>query len=70
MPTYTYRDDSQPPPERRKTVLFCPECDHQGPLTDDWDATTERGDRLLVCPACGTVVDRRSRTRCDPAEAA
>lgn len=63
MSTYTYHDDSQPPPERRKTVLFCPECSHEGPLTDEWNTTTEQGDRLLVCPVCETVVDRRSRTR-------
>ncbi|WP_254764273.1 hypothetical protein [Natrinema marinum] len=70
MSTYTYHDDSQPPPERRKAVLFCPECGHEARLTDDWNTTTERGDRLLVCPICETVVDRRSETKCDPLEAA
>ncbi|MDS0477798.1 hypothetical protein [Natrinema sp. 1APR25-10V2] len=70
MTTYTYHDDSHPPPARGKTVLFCPDCGHEGTIADDWETETERGDRLLVCPVCGTVVDRRSRTGCDPVEAA
>ncbi len=69
MSTYTYRDDSHPPPERQKMVLFCPECSHEGPLSDDWDVTTTGSDRLLVCPDCGTTVDRRSRSRSDLLEA-
>ncbi len=70
MSAYTYHDDSQPPPERRKTVLFCPECGHESPLTDDWEGVSADDDRLLVCPDCGTVVDRRSRRRHETVEAA
>ncbi|WP_226005787.1 TFIIB-type zinc ribbon-containing protein [Natrinema salinisoli] len=80
MAIRTYHDDSQPPPERgthdshppserRKTVLFCPECGHESPITDDWETMTADGDRLLVCTDCGSVVDRRSRRHSELVEA-
>jgi len=50
-------------------VLFCPECSHEGPLPDDWDIATTGSDRLLVCPDCGTTIDRRSRPRSNLLEA-
>ncbi|TMT85877.1 hypothetical protein E2L06_04425 [Haloterrigena sp. H1] len=66
MPTSSTHDDSQPPPEEQKRVLFCPNCDHRSPITGDWDVTTTSEERLLVCAGCGTVVDRRSRRWSDP----
>lgn len=70
MSTYTYRDDSYPPPEQRKAVLFCPECGHESPITGDWETVTTGDERLLVCPVCGAVVDRRSRRGSKLVEAA
>ena len=69
MTTPSTHDDSHPPPEEQKTVLFCPRCGHWSPLTGDWDVTTTGEERLLVCAACGSVVDRRSQRRSDPLEA-
>lgn len=70
MSTDATHDDSHPPPDREKTVLFCPECGHESPITGDWETATAGSDRLLRCPVCGTVVDRRSRPRSDRIEAA
>ncbi|MFA9415232.1 hypothetical protein [Natrinema sp. HArc-T2] len=62
MATQPTHDDSLPPPEAHKTVLFCPECGHRSPITGDWDVTTTSTERLLVCTGCGAVVDRRSES--------
>ncbi|SEQ48689.1 hypothetical protein [Natrinema salaciae] len=69
MAIHTYHDDAHPPPERRKTVLFCPECGHESPITGDWNTDVSGDERVLVCTACGSVVDRRSRRRTDVVEA-
>lgn len=47
----------------RKSVLFCPECGYDSPVTDNWLEVTAEEDRVLVCPACGAVVDHRTRPR-------
>ncbi|MFC7020897.1 MULTISPECIES: hypothetical protein [Haloarcula] len=50
-------DDFSPPDERRKAVLFCPDCGHEIDLRDDWEPV-EGGDcDQLRCPVCWTVVD-------------
>ena len=46
---------------RRKAVLFCPECGYESPITGNWLETTTDTARVLVCPVCGTTVDRRAR---------
>ncbi|ELY70330.1 hypothetical protein [Natrinema versiforme] len=69
MSTQTQHDDSHPPPAQRKTVLFCPDCGHESPITGDWETMTAGDERLLVCTDCGSVVDRRSRRRSDLVEA-
>jgi len=57
-------------PRDRKSVLFCPECEYDSPVTDNWLEVTAGEDRILVCPACGAVVDHRTRPlRSDRAEA-
>ena len=61
-------DDAHPPPESRKTVLFCPHCGHGSPITGDWTVTTTVEERVLECTGCGAVVDRRSRRQSDPVE--
>ncbi|ELY90117.1 hypothetical protein [Natrinema altunense] len=70
MTTDTCHDDSYPPPVQRKAVLFCPECDHESPISGDWETTTVGDERLLVCTDCGSVVDRRSRDRSELVEPA
>ncbi|RZV08707.1 hypothetical protein BDK88_2781 [Natrinema hispanicum] len=68
MTTPPTHDDSPPPLETQKTVLFCPDCGHRSPITGDWDVTTTGGERLLVCTDCGSVIDRRSVRRSDSIE--
>ncbi|ARS89129.1 hypothetical protein [Natrarchaeobaculum aegyptiacum] len=51
---------------RRKTVLFCPTCDHEGPIAHDWLECRVDGVRYLVCPDCGSTVDRRTSHRPRP----
>ncbi|QLG28635.1 hypothetical protein HUG10_14255 [Halorarum halophilum] len=46
---------------RRKTVLFCPECGYESPIAENWLETTTDAARVLVCPVCETIVDRRAR---------
>jgi len=70
MSTDTSHDGFEPPPEERKTVLFCPDCGHESPVTGDWETVTAGDERLLVCVDCGWVVDRRSRRRRETVEAA
>jgi phage terminase large subunit GpA-like protein len=43
---------------RRKTVLFCPECDHDSPVDGDWLTYTPPSAEQpqLTCPQCDTVI--------------
>lgn len=50
--------ESRPPPDR-KTTLYCPSCEHAAPIDGEWRTVEAEGDRLLVCPRCEAVVDRR-----------
>jgi predicted RNA-binding Zn-ribbon protein involved in translation (DUF1610 family) len=52
--------DGRPP----KTVLICPTCGHESPLTGDWRIEADAADTVgatqaYVCPACETTVTRR-----------
>jgi hypothetical protein len=51
----------EPPPERLKAVLFCPECGHEGHATGDWKTKDDyvAGRRAIVCPECSTAVTER-----------
>ena len=69
MTSPSTHDDSPPPPAEQKTVLFCPDCGHRSPLTGDWEVTTTNDERVLVCAACESVVDRRSHRQFDSLEA-
>lgn len=43
---------------RQKAVLFCPVCDHESSaLYGDW---LQKGDGRIVCPDCGSNIERRS----------
>jgi len=50
-----------PPPDRVKAVLFCPDCGHEGHATADWDTRDDYvdGTRSIVCPECGARVTER-----------
>ncbi|QLD87739.1 hypothetical protein HWV07_01290 [Natronomonas salina] len=49
----------------RKSVLFCPTCDHEAPLDGDWshrDRTDDDGSRTdVTCPECGDLVVSQPR---------
>jgi hypothetical protein len=47
-------------PPRRKAVLFCPDCGHQGHPERDF-RTASTG--TVVCPNCSATVARRSTDR-------
>lgn len=48
-----------PPDTRGKSVLFCPACSHESPLSGDWVVDHDAG--TYCCPECETVVvDRRN----------
>ena len=51
----------EPPPERPKAVLFCPECGHEGHAASDWRTRDDyvAGERAIVCPECATAVTER-----------
>ncbi|WP_247004928.1 phage terminase large subunit family protein [Halosolutus gelatinilyticus] len=56
----TERASSQP--ARRKSLLFCLECDHRSPIDGDW-LREERGESVAyVCPACETTISERPRS--------
>lgn len=47
---------------RSKRVLFCPKCDHDGPIGAAWlirPAADVDERTSIVCPDCETVVARR-----------
>ena len=50
-------DEFSPPDERRKAVLFCPDCGHEIDLRDDWESDEHGDHEQLRCPVCRTVVD-------------
>jgi competence CoiA-like predicted nuclease len=52
-------EDSTP----RKSVLFCPACDHEGALGGDWLVSERNRVTIYDCPDCGaTVAVRRGYT--------
>ena len=40
----------------KKSTLFCPDCDHYGPMATDWSRSRRDSREELECPDCGTVV--------------
>lgn len=67
MTTHVYSTDTRS--WGLKAVLFCPACTYESPIDDNWLEVTADEERALVCPACGTVVDRRAREPVSTAEA-
>lgn len=52
---------SDPPPDRPKAVLFCPNCGHEGHTTADWASRDDyvAGTRAVVCPECAATITER-----------
>ncbi|MDQ2052116.1 hypothetical protein RBH26_16685 [Natronolimnohabitans sp. A-GB9] len=46
---------------RRKSTLFCWECDHSSPIDGDWVLRTRDRHIEYVCPDCETTLTRRPR---------
>lgn len=46
---------------RRKSTLFCWECEHASPIDGDWIRRASDGSVTYVCPRCGTAIDERPR---------
>jgi len=55
-----------PDPERSKSTLYCPECDHASPADGDWTRRLDDGDVRYDCPICGTTITRRPRSVDEP----
>lgn len=46
---------------REKSILFCPTCGHESPISGDWTVRTADSHRILECPACETTITSRLR---------
>ena len=63
------RPERRPPPDRgtrRKTTLYCPDCEHESAIDGDWrvehttaDTDDDRDRAVYSCPECGAVIARR-----------
>ncbi|MFC4541806.1 hypothetical protein ACFO5R_07680 [Halosolutus amylolyticus] len=49
-------------PVRRKSTLYCPECDHANAIDGDWTRRVRTGTVEYACPVCGTPIARRPRS--------
>ncbi|GAB3664847.1 hypothetical protein [Halopiger thermotolerans] len=46
---------------RRKSTLFCRECNHTSPIDGDWRRRAHDGTVVYVCPVCETTITKRPR---------
>jgi predicted RNA-binding Zn-ribbon protein involved in translation (DUF1610 family) len=60
-------DVGGPRSARGKSVLFCPECRFEGPLSEEWLVVETGEERAVVCPSCGHVAAKRSARSTRPA---
>ncbi|SIS01704.1 hypothetical protein [Natronorubrum thiooxidans] len=51
--------EEQRTPIRRKSTLFCWDCDHESPVEGDWDRRTTEQHLEYVCPVCETTIATR-----------
>lgn len=49
-------------PVRRKSTLYCPECDHANAIDGDWSLRVQDATVEYACPACGTTIVERPRS--------
>ncbi|WP_336344821.1 hypothetical protein [Halalkalicoccus ordinarius] len=54
--------DVDGPPDR-KSVLFCPRCDHASPVDGDWVVHTHATSLEYRCPDCDARITERKRDR-------
>ncbi|SDR16096.1 hypothetical protein [Natronobacterium texcoconense] len=66
VPTLLYYDSGDDP-TRRKSTLFCWECDYTSPHENGWDVRTNGRYVQRVCPRCDTVLTEQPRTETVPA---
>ncbi|WP_122087972.1 hypothetical protein [Halalkalicoccus subterraneus] len=52
--------DPDGPPDR-KSVLFCPNCDHHSPIEGDWIVRERTTSVEYRCPDCETLLTERER---------
>lgn len=60
-------DDGSTGPIRRKSMLFCWECDHASPIEEEGVVHTCGDYVQYACPRCGTVLTERPRSETVPA---
>ncbi|WP_336133586.1 hypothetical protein [Natronomonas amylolytica] len=48
---------------RQKTMLFCPDCDHESDIDGDWTVHEEPNRRVYECPVCSTTIAKRPRPK-------
>jgi len=58
MYMHTAADGPRSP--RPKSVLFCPACGFESPVSEGWLVVSDGDERAVVCPRCGHVADRRT----------
>ncbi|MXV61103.1 hypothetical protein GS429_03315 [Natronorubrum sp. JWXQ-INN-674] len=46
-------------PARRKSTLFCFDCDHESPVDGEWEYRTRDRYVEVVCPVCETTITKR-----------
>jgi hypothetical protein len=44
---------------RKKSTLFCSECEFEGRVQEYIPKINHGGMRVLVCPCCGSEIDKR-----------
>lgn len=64
MPDGPLRSSMRPPatddrPSTRKTLLFCPDCEHRSHVDGDWCVAETLAGTEYECPDCGTVIQVR-----------
>lgn len=64
----THSTDVDGPPDR-KSVLFCPVCDHRNPVDGDWIVHERTTHVEYRCPDCDERLTERERERTPMARA-
>ena len=57
----TARSSTPDSAKRRKSLLFCPDCDHESEIPGDWVIREDGGNEAYECPDCGVTITSRFR---------